>query len=200
MWKPRWFWSACLVVLVGGSVETWAETPPAEFNDPEYEYKVIAPSGWQLYAASELPPDLKALFVRVGPDGQPTGASLSVRVYPEQVHSDLDFAEFVGLYQLNIRNLGLDSEQIQRHEIGSGVQQRISLEYSLVEEGDAVWYKQTFYRVGDDDVLLLSGKDLSEHKEQSVQDINDFFDSVRIKAPPEPASTPLELDLPTPKE
>jgi len=192
--------SGGLIVFFGVAWNALSADPPVEFKDVELEYTVVAPTGWQLYSASELPPDVKALFVHVGPDGQPTGESMSVRVYPEQVHSDLDFQEFVGLYQLNIRNLGLESDQIQRHEIGTGVQQRISFEYSIDEEGDSVWYKQTFYRVGNDDVLLLSGKDLSEHKEQSVQDINDFFDSVRIKAPPEPQSTPLELDLPTPKE
>lgn len=171
-----------------------------EFSDPDYRYTVMAPAGWSLFPAGDLPPDLRALFYEIGPDGEATGASLSVRVYPEQVHSDLDFGEFVGLYQLNVRSLGLESEQMTRRDYGSGSKQRTSLEYSVEEEGQTVWYKQMFYRVGDDDVLLLSAKQLFEARERSVEAFNEFFDTVQIEASSMPSSTPMPLDLPAPTE
>jgi hypothetical protein len=191
---------AAFLALAVGSVRGEQAKEKANFTDPEYQYTVTAPLGWSLFPASELPAELRALFFQEGPDGQQTGASLSVRVYPEQVHSDLDFTEFVGLYQLNIRSLGLEMEQISRHEYGSGVNQRISLDYTLEEDGQNVWYKQMFYRVGDDDVLLLSAKDLLDQRERSASDFNEFFDSVRIQASQTPAATPEPLDLPPPTE
>jgi hypothetical protein len=185
----------CVVTLSAAPTPT-----PVEYSDAQYHFSVTAPPGWELFPAEELPQDMAALFFQRGRDGEPTGATLSVRTYADQVHSDLDFAEFVGLYQLNVRSLGLESDQIVRKEIGTGAKQRIWLEYSLEEDGQIVWYKQMFYRVGDNDVLLLSAKDLYDRREQSVFEFNDFFDLVRIERGPEEAPTPEPLDLPTPKE
>jgi hypothetical protein len=185
------------VILCLGAVHA---SEAVELLDPDERFVIAAPAGWELFPAEELPEEITGLFYQTDATGEATGASLSVRVYPDQVHSELDFNEFVGLYKLSLHSLGLESDDVTRHEHGAGPQQRITLEYTVDEDGDAVWYKQVFFRVGTADVLLLSGKDLAQRREEAARQIDAFSDSVRIRPLQPPAPTPEPLDLPNPME